>query len=831
MPQLTSPYQFGRDELGPAVADYLAGLSATCSHFETQRGAKILFASRAGVRIKRALEVYLESQNQQLPETYSLFWISRLMVAKGIWKKRPDLSAELLSKELQGSSFKDAALALFPRQGDKPSLRLPRPFKDMSGANIGEFLLSSSPVLSLVKEHLGEQSDIFDDYISSTLAGATRALIVDTGWQGSAQRLLQEAYNDIDWWGAYFGRAGFVDSDRKYWHKMIGLVFEGDCFDPHKPETCVVEHRHMIESLFEPSGLSVERLARDSKGGVFAPEAKTCLIDAPTIDDDPIFCGVLDFIGNLKSGIGRVNIRRESRAAWTKIAQRTLLPTRDDVAIFSGTMRSADFGRELEVPLVLPSQNRFAGDTPGIRISHAIWKAGQIAMEYPREIAFAMQSKAIKLTHSDQPSIPQSDTIHGTPTDAPAAIVAVITRTMNRPIFLRRALESVGKQTFRDYLHIIVSDGGDIEATRNAINTANIEHSRVVLIDNVVNRGMEAASNIAINSCRSKYIVIHDDDDTWEPNFLHETVSFLEGGKGDVYAGVISKTNYVSEEVTHEGVEIHHISPYQDWVQSVSLGEMLVGNFFAPISFLFRREVYEKVGGYNEAYPVLGDWEFNIRFLMEANIGVVGKPLANYHHRDRGDTNVFGNTVISGASKHAEYAAVVRNNLIRKAYKENNPALATLAGLGTHLEEQRSLLRNLSAGNSPSGGDSEGSMNRKSIRFFDQTWVALYHLFDIAHPKSRRGFTGVSWLLGRLKLAWIVWKAAGATRFDHFVGRMAGPDVIKHSNIHPTMNFDEEAYLRQYPDVATAVKSGGFRSGFEHYYRNGEREGRARPSL
>jgi hypothetical protein len=38
--------------------------------------------------------------------------------------------------------------------------------------------------------------------------------------------------------------------------------------------------------------------------------------------------------------------------------------------------------------------------------------------------------------------------------------------------------------------------------------------------------------------------------------------------------------------------------------------------------------------------------------------------------------------------------------------------------------------------------------------------------------------------------------------------------------------FDEDWYLSAYPDVALAVSSGVFRSGYDHYKQFGRREGR-----
>ena len=43
--------------------------------------------------------------------------------------------------------------------------------------------------------------------------------------------------------------------------------------------------------------------------------------------------------------------------------------------------------------------------------------------------------------------------------------------------------------------------------------------------------------------------------------------------------------------------------------------------------------------------------------------------------------------------------------------------------------------------------------------------------------------------------------------------------------------FDEQAYLKLYPDVAAAVKQGAFSSGYAHYTRSGKAEGRSAPGV
>src|SRR5579872_6127308 len=94
--------------------------------------------------------------------------------------------------------------------------------------------------------------------------------------------------------------------------------------------------------------------------------------------------------------------------------------------------------------------------------------------------------------------------------------VAVLTRTKNRPLLLRRALDSVLAQTFTEWQHVIVNDGGD----RGEVD-ALVEHvgkrygDRVKVVHHERSQGMGAAGNAALRASTSEYVVFHDDDDSW----------------------------------------------------------------------------------------------------------------------------------------------------------------------------------------------------------------------------------------------------------------------------------------------------------------------------
>jgi len=247
--------------------------------------------------------------------------------------------------------------------------------------------------------------------------------------------------------------------------------------------------------------------------------------------------------------------------------------------------------------------------------------------------------------------------------------IAVITRTKNRPLLLPRAAESVLDQKTENLVWVVVNDGGDKSDVNEIIQEFRKKSdNEAIVIHNETSAGMEAASNIGIAASDSDYIVIHDDDDSWEPGFLSNCLQLLQ--ERNSYQGVITLTTSVTEQI--EGATVTRLDSraFNSHLNSVDLSHIAIRNQFPPISFLFSRDIYNEVGGFNENMPVLGDWDFNLRFLMKADIGLVPEYLANHHIRvtdpDSESAGEYGNTVVSGLSHHLAYESQYRHARYRE---------------------------------------------------------------------------------------------------------------------------------------------------------------------
>lgn len=242
--------------------------------------------------------------------------------------------------------------------------------------------------------------------------------------------------------------------------------------------------------------------------------------------------------------------------------------------------------------------------------------------------------------------------------------VAVVMRTRDRQTLLRRALSSVAGQTFRDLVLVVVNDGGDRADVESCIATMPHDlQERVVMVHNPTSSGREAAMNDGLRAASSDLIVLHDDDDTWAPEFLERTVAYLDEHPASV--GVATRTSVVFEAVDGDSITRTRTEVLAADRSQVTLVDILTSNFVPPISLLYRRSVHDQVGEYDGSLPVLADWHFLLRMLVTGPIGFIdGDPLAFWHHRETTE-GALGNSVVAASSDHQRFDPLIRDQFLR----------------------------------------------------------------------------------------------------------------------------------------------------------------------
>lgn len=309
----------------------------------------------------------------------------------------------------------------------------------------------------------------------------------------------------------------------------------------------------------------------------------------------------------------------------------------------------------------------------------------------------ATRAETRLVTYARERGHPAAEGIASSGGAVPAAdssdLVSIVMRTKARPRLLERAIASVVAQSWPAWQLLVVNDAGDPHAVDAAVRTAAGADARVTTIHRTEAVGMEAATNAGLAAATGRYVCLLDDDDTWEPAFLATCIAHLRG-LGPGARGVVTHSTRVVERM--DGARIVEVErvPFTPSLAAVSLAQLTQRNLFPVNAFVYDRAALDAVGHYRTDLPVLGDWEFNLRFVRRFEVQVVPEALANVHVRPESDGGASAN---SPPALHLAYDARIRNELLRADLEAGRLGLGLLASLRPLLADHAEVARHLDA--------------------------------------------------------------------------------------------------------------------------------------
>ncbi len=197
------------------------------------------------------------------------------------------------------------------------------------------------------------------------------------------------------------------------------------------------------------------------------------------------------------------------------------------------------------------------------------------------------------------------------------ALVSIIIPTFSRPQNLVRAVESCLKQTYGPIEVIVVDDNGEgtpYQQETEQILKEYVSNGTVVYLKHDVNRRGGAARNTGLKVFKGAYYTFLDDDDCLYPQKIEREVEQLQKQKDRdvVYCGYEKRCGEQSRRFvpTKEG-DLHKDLLLRQW------------HFGSGSNPLFRREVFEDIGYFDETFVRHQDLEYMVRVLRKHRVAVV----------------------------------------------------------------------------------------------------------------------------------------------------------------------------------------------------------------
>ena len=193
--------------------------------------------------------------------------------------------------------------------------------------------------------------------------------------------------------------------------------------------------------------------------------------------------------------------------------------------------------------------------------------------------------------------------------------ISVIIPTYNRCDLLKRAINSVIKQTVTPK-EIIVVDNGSTDQTYHMVSSLFPEINYFI----EKKRGVSAARNKGILESKSKWIAFLDSDDAWKPTKLEKQMEYSVFNQ-DKYRIIHTDENWYRNKKFLNQLKKHKKSGGNIFKNSLQLC------CISPSSVVLKKQIFDDYGLFDENLEVCEDYDMWIRITAKEEVGFLDSPL------------------------------------------------------------------------------------------------------------------------------------------------------------------------------------------------------------
>jgi O-antigen biosynthesis protein len=207
--------------------------------------------------------------------------------------------------------------------------------------------------------------------------------------------------------------------------------------------------------------------------------------------------------------------------------------------------------------------------------------------------------------------------------------VSVCVAYFNHGEFLPHALESLEKQTYRNFEVIVVDDGSTDSASKEVFRSLQRRYASTdwKFIEKE-NGYLGQTRNFAARQASGDFLVFVDADNVAAPEMLERMVRAINTSGAACLT--CHHLVFVTDAARHKGNWLYRVNPLGPCLE-LAVYENVLGD----ANFIVRRSVFEKVGGFSEDRDLgYEDWEFLLKLIVDGHVvDVIPEPLFYYRRR------------------------------------------------------------------------------------------------------------------------------------------------------------------------------------------------------
>lgn len=254
-------------------------------------------------------------------------------------------------------------------------------------------------------------------------------------------------------------------------------------------------------------------------------------------------------------------------------------------------------------------------------------------------------------------------------------MVSCIVTTYKRPVeIVKRAIESIISQTYKDIEIIVVNDAPEMHdltiEIEKMINNYGVQKKYIV---HEKNMGACAARNTGIDVADGEYVAFLDDDDEWLPDKLEKQIELMK----KTGAALVYCPYYNIDSKGNMNLIVNDF--FKGEIFDNDFERLLAYNYVGSTSFpLLKKEVFYTIGKFNEKLKSSQDHDLWIRIAQKYKIAYYDEPLVKYYYSQEAISRSMEKKLQGYNYLMEEYSVYYANNKKLLNYRLNFIAYAFL---------------------------------------------------------------------------------------------------------------------------------------------------------
>ena len=245
-------------------------------------------------------------------------------------------------------------------------------------------------------------------------------------------------------------------------------------------------------------------------------------------------------------------------------------------------------------------------------------------------------------------------------------LLSIIVPSYNHSRYLDERLGTILHQSFKDFECIILDDASN-DGSIKILKEYASKDSRIKLLQNPINSGSTFYQwNKGVALAQNNIIAIQESDDSSHPELFSSLYDEITRDSNIV---LVFSRSYIIDSSSKvlgfwEYAELDFTSSFvMDGIEFISK-YLIHSNYIHNVSaVLFRKDVFDLVGGANPIHKANGDWLLWLKMLCHGKIAYVNRPLNMYRRHNNSVT--FKNNSISSSDYFEMYSMSIRKEYLK----------------------------------------------------------------------------------------------------------------------------------------------------------------------